>query len=243
LIVLALTTSTPIASVALVSGDRVLAEVAHGDPRGHAERLFDLVDRALAEAGLTRADVALVACDVGPGSFTGVRIGVASAKGIAEGLGVPLAGVVSLDAMAAEARAACPEHALVAAAIDAKKDELYLAVSDGESELVAPCHVPRGDVAERVLAAVRGRPFVSVADVEEIAAFAPSAARALVRAPSAGWIGRLAALRVPAGGLSRAPAGEGALDPAGIVPLYVRAPDAVPQMLGQAPAFDMLPPR
>ena len=74
MIVLALTTSTPIASVAVTEGDRVLAEIAHGDPRGHAERLFDLVDRALVASGRARAGIGLVACDVGPGSFTGVRI-------------------------------------------------------------------------------------------------------------------------------------------------------------------------
>ena len=236
--VLALTTSTPIASVALVDDDRVLGEIAHGDPRGHAERLFDLVDQALAAAGRARADIRMVACDVGPGSFTGVRIAVASAKGIAEGLGVPLCGVVSLEAMAAEARASCAPGVLVAAAIDAKKDELYVAVYDGEHAVLPPSHVPRAEAGERVLAAVAGRPFVSIADLEDIAAFAPSAERALVAPPSAAWVGRLAAARRTA-----VEGGAGAFDPAEVVPLYVRAPDAIPTMFGPAPAFDMLPPR
>lgn len=221
--VLALTTSTPIASVAVVDEGRVLAEIAHGDPRGHAERLFDLVDRALAASGRSRSDIRLVACDVGPGSFTGARIGVASAKGIAEGLGVPLCGVVSLEAMAAEARAACPPHALVAAAIDAKKDELYVAVYDGERALLPPSHVPRSTAGDHVLAAVAGRPFVSIADAEDLAGFAEGAARALVAPPAAGWVGRLAAARLPA-----IAEDARASDPAEVVPLYVRAPDAIP---------------
>jgi tRNA threonylcarbamoyladenosine biosynthesis protein TsaB len=221
--VLALTTSTPIASVALVDDGRVLAEIAHGDPRGHAERLFDLVDRALASAGRARSDIHLVACDIGPGSFTGVRIGVASAKGIAEGLGVPLAGVVSLDAMAAGARAACPPHRLVAALIDAKKDEVYVAVYDGERELLAPSHVPRTAAAEHVLAATAGRAFVCVVDEGDLAGAAPSAVRTLVEPPSATWIARLAPSRLPG---ERTPA----LDPGEVVPLYVRAPDAIPNL-------------
>jgi tRNA threonylcarbamoyladenosine biosynthesis protein TsaB len=216
-ILLALSTSTPLASAAVVRGDRVLGEAAHEDLRGHAERLFGLVDAALAAAGCARADIGLVACDVGPGSFTGVRVAVASAKGIAVGLGVPLAGVVSLEAMAAHARSEHPECALVAAAIDAKKEELYVAMYDGETELLAPCHLPRDRASARVAEIARDRPFVSVADAPAFERFAGGAARTLVAPPSAAWIGRIAAAR------SIAPA-----DPADVVPLYVRAPDAVP---------------
>lgn len=236
--ILALSTSTPHASVALVEGDRVLASLSYDDPRGHAERIFALVDDALAAAGRTRADVRLVACDIGPGSFTGVRIAVASAKGIALGLGVPLAGVVSLEAMAASARSSAAPCSLVAAAIDAKKDELYLAVYDGDSPLLPPSHVPVAEVAGRVASVVAGRPFVSVVDAPTFAAFAPGAERALVAPPDAAWIGRLAAAR----GLDR-PLPEGAASGGDVVPLYVRAPDAIPAFSGPPDAFAMLPRR
>lgn len=231
MIVLALTTSTPIASVALVDSGRVLAFVTHDDPRGHAEHLFDLIDAALAAAGHARADVQLVACDVGPGSFTGVRIGVASAKGIAEALGVPLCGVLSLDAMAAEARSLVPDHPLVAAAIDAKKGELYVAVTDGERALLPPSHVARGAASERVLAAASGRPLVTIADAGDVASFVPGAARALVAPPSAAWIGHVAE------GRFAAERGSPAFDPAEVAPLYVRAPDAVPTTQGSPVAI------
>ena len=231
---LALSTSTPRASVALVEGDRVLATLSYDDPRGHAERIFSLVDDALTAAGRARADLRVVACDVGPGSFTGVRIAVASAKGIALGLGVPLVGVVSLEAMAAHAREACAPHALVVTAIDAKKDELYLAVYDGEAALLAPSHVPVAEVAGRVAAVVAGRPFVSVVDAPAFVGFAPGAERALVAPPDACWIGRLAAARPPP---------DSAAAAAEVVPLYVRAPDAIPAFSGIERAFAMLPPR
>jgi tRNA threonylcarbamoyladenosine biosynthesis protein TsaB len=233
--ILALSTSTPHASVALVEGDRVLASLAYDDPRGHAERIFALVDDVLVSAGRARADVRLVACDIGPGSFTGVRIAVASAKGIALGLGVPLAGVVSLEAMAAGARSSCRGRALVAAAIDAKKDELYVAVYDGQIALVPPSHVPVAEVAARVASAIQGRPFVSVVDAAAFVGFAPGAERALVAPPEAEWIGRLAAAR---------DLGQPAADPAAdVAPLYVRAPDAIPAFSGPPGAFAMLPPR
>ena len=101
--VLALSTSTPRGSAALVRDGEVVAAVAYVDLQGHAERIFEAVDAVLAQAGEPRSAVEGLGCDVGPGSFTGVRVGVASAKGMALGLGLPLAGVVSLEAMAAAA--------------------------------------------------------------------------------------------------------------------------------------------
>ena len=241
MLVLSISTSTPTASVALVEGDHVLAELSRDDQRGHAEHLFGLIDAAFERAGRARADVELVACDVGPGSFTGVRIAVASAKGIAVGLGVPLAGVVSLEAMAAHARAlaqgdaalsALEDRALALALIDAKKGELYASVYDGDAELMPPCHIAAADVPSRVAEIVARRPFISVADVSAFADLVPGARRSLVLCPSAAWIGRIAAAR-------------GGADAAEIVPMYVRAPDAVPSASNSAaaPAFDMLPHR
>src|SRR5262245_29022414 len=195
MLVLALSTSTPRASVALVEGDRVLADLSRDDPRGHAEHLFAMIDAALEAAGRSRSNVDLVACDIGPGSFTGVRIAVASAKGIAVGLGVPLAGVVSLEAMAAHARSTCSPTTLVAAAIDAKKGELYIAVYDGETVLLPPSHFACADVAARLGEIVLARTFVSVADAEAFIDFAPGAERRLTVHPGASWIGRIAAAR------------------------------------------------
>lgn len=243
--VLALSTSTPRGGVAIVSGDQVLAEITHDDPRGHAEHLFSLIDEALARASMRREDLELVACDIGPGSFTGVRIAVASAKGIAVGLGLPLAGVVSLEAMAVDARGGLGsgEPVIVAAAIDAKKDELYVGVYEvgpaGAIERMAPAHFPIADAGRRVIEEIGDRPFVSIVDATSFADFACALGRAperqLVAWPSAAWVGRIAALR--------SGAGVAVLEPSEIVPLYVRAPDAVPSPSGTPVALAMLPAR
>lgn len=239
--VLALSTSTPRASVALLDGDRVLAEVTYDDPRGHAERLFSLVDEAFAAASaagpaVTRSCVHIVACDVGPGSFTGVRIAVASAKGVAVALGVPLAGVPSLDAMIARARAEHPAVPLVVAAIDAKKEELYVAVHSGDTTLLPPSHLPRRDVAPRLAELLGGRDYVAAVETADLCEGWPPAASGapaiVCGAPSAAWIARLAAA---------SPASHG--DPADVTPLYVRAPDAVASFSVGPDPFAMLPPR
>lgn len=248
--ILAISTSTPHGSVALVEGDRILAEVSHDDLRGHAEHLFTLIDKALSEADRRRSDLRLVACDLGPGSFTGVRIAVASAKGIAVGLGLPLAGVVSLEAMAESARAEAPpsdpaEPPLVAVAIDAKKDELYIALYEGEIALIEPSHLPIRAAAERIQEAARGRPIVSIAETEAFLDFAgppERVARRLTAPPKASWVARIAARRIAAHEANSS-APNPPLDPAEVVPLYVRAPDAVPANSKAAGAFATLPVR
>ena len=146
----------------------------HADLQGHAERLFEAVDAVLAQAGVERASISGLACDVGPGSFTGVRVGVASAKGMALGLGLPLAGVVSLEAMAAAAFAAgaAGPGDVVVAGIDAKKGEVFVAAYGAGGEvLVAPSARPLGLEGFSLLA-----PFpriVVVGQVAEGIAFPP----------------------------------------------------------------------
>ena len=223
--ILALSTSTPRGSAVVLEHGLVLGSGGYVDLLGHAERLFEAIDAALTAAGLDRAAIAAVACDCGPGSFTGVRVGVASAKGIAVGLGVPLLGVVSLEAMAAAAfdEAAATEADVVVAAIDAKKDEVFVAayaMVEGVLVTVAP---PR--CASRSLEALtilgETRRIVLVGEVvASIDPPPPGFARgAMLDLPDASWVGRLAAKRVATGV-------DG--DPSLLEPLYVRPPDAKP---------------
>jgi tRNA threonylcarbamoyl adenosine modification protein YeaZ len=97
--------------------------------RGHAEHLMAVIEVALTNAGSSYADLDRIAVSVGPGSFTGIRVGVAAARGLAVALKIPSLGVIVLDALAEEAR---PEHPgrEVLALIDARREQLYLARYD-----------------------------------------------------------------------------------------------------------------
>ncbi len=120
--VLGLDTSTPQAAVALVDGDALLAEVRLPVRRGEAERLLPAVDRLLGDARLALADLAGIGVALGPGSFTGLRIGLATVKGLALGTGLPVVGVPSLDALAWQVPwAAVP----VVPLLDARRGEVY----------------------------------------------------------------------------------------------------------------------
>ncbi len=222
--VLALSTSTPRGSAAVVRDGEAPASVAYADLAGHAERIFTAIDAALAEAGLSPGAVDALACDVGPGSFTGVRVGVASAKGAAMGLDLPLVPVISLEAMAhaAFALGAAGPGDVVVAAIDAKKSELFVAAYDASgSALLPPCTRAVGPEAF-VLPASAGRRVVVVGEIAGGVALPDGAILARGPAldmPDASWIGRLALARLAAGARP---------DPGDVEPLYVRPPDAVP---------------
>lgn len=122
--VLAIDTSTDILSVALMTGAGWAEASLEGGLR-HAERLMSLVDFCLAQSGIARSELELTACARGPGSFTGLRIGMAASKGIAAGLGIPWASVPTLDALA-WGLAAFP--GAVAPIVDGRQGRVYSAI-------------------------------------------------------------------------------------------------------------------
>lgn len=187
--------------------------------RGHAERLMDMIAEALAEAELGFAELDRLVVTVGPGSFTGVRVGLATARGLGLVLKKPVVGITTLAALAEDGRVANTDMP-VAAVIDAKRGEIYGQVFKGDEALCPP-------VAEEVEAFVARLPD-EVALIGSGAALVADAARAAGRtvtilaepvAPSAAAIARL-------GRQAPAPANPPS-------PLYLRPPDAKPQAAGR----------
>lgn len=230
--ILAISTSTSRGSAAVLEGERVLAASSETDLEGHAaERIFEAIREALALASVAVSALDAIACDIGPGSFTGVRVGVSAGKGLALGRGLPLVGVSSLEAMAASAFALglASSLDLVVAGLDAKKQEVFVAGFDHAlAPLFSPRHVPsasRGRVvleeAALVVASggklcVVGEGFAGDASLASTYRSGPG-----LDLPDASVIGQIAARRL-------ASFEEGGFDPALLEPLYVRPPDAKP---------------
>ena len=129
--ILALETATVVSSVAVVKEERVLSELTVETRLTHSETLVPHIEEALRLADTERGSLSAVAVSLGPGSFTGLRIGLATAKGLAYGLGLPLVGVPTLESMAA----AFPAPGVrVAPLIDAQKRRAYMALYEWTAE-------------------------------------------------------------------------------------------------------------
>ncbi len=213
--VLAFDSSGSACSAAVRNGDRLLARESETMSTGQAERLVPMIEAVMARANLGFEDLDLIAVTLGPGAFTGVRIGIATAEGLGLASGRPVLGLTSFEAVAAGTPTELRAGRALVVAIESRREELYLQAFDAagaplaEGALVAPVAwsawlpagplVLAGDGAGRLTAAAAGRD--------------------LVRAPGSGLVdaGDLASLA-----LRRWRPGEAVPR---LEPIYLRAPD------------------
>lgn len=163
MLLLALDTASPAVTVALHDGERVLAGRSVVDARRHGELLAPLLAELLAEAGAEPRDLTDVVAGVGPGPFTGLRIGLVTARTLGSAVGASVRGACSLDAIAL---AAAPGQLVVAT--DARRRELHWAAYDGSGRRVDGPHVaPPGELAATLApgTVLVGRGAVLYADV------------------------------------------------------------------------------
>ncbi len=213
---LAIDTALEACSVGVDAGG-VAAPVRRSETlgRGHAERLMGMIGEAMDEAGLAMADLDRIAVTVGPGSFTGLRIGIAAARGLALVTRCELVGIGTLDVHAAHARAMISGCAVLAV-LDARRGEVYgqFFAADG-TPVGAPEAASPQDFVERfrddTLLAGSGAGIVAEA-------IGGGAARRIVHRRSAPDIGALLRLAAEAPVAAEPPK-----------PLYLRPPDAKPQ--------------
>jgi tRNA threonylcarbamoyladenosine biosynthesis protein TsaB len=134
-LVLGFDTATPVVSVALHDGERIVSEASAAGGRRHGELLAPMIAQVLADAGASRADLTAVAVGVGPGPYTGLRVGVVTARVLGAVLGIGVHGVCSLDVIAAGA----PRGREFLVATDARRKEVYWARYDaGGTRLEGP---------------------------------------------------------------------------------------------------------
>lgn len=205
MLVLGLDTCLNACSVAVLDGERVLAHESEVMARGHQERLAPMAERAMATAGLGFDRLERVGVTIGPGSFTGLRVGLAFAKGLGAALSIPVVGVGTLEALAGQARG------LVFAALDARREQVYLQAFEDGRALMAPDVLPVDTAAARVAELAQGRAATFVGSGGPLlAGLVANAALVPADGGDARIVARLAAMRPP-------------VPPK---PLYLRAPDA-----------------
>lgn len=172
MIVLAADTSLPVLSVALIDGDALLGAIALEGKGSRNEKLLPAIDWLLTENGVERTSIGLFAVTRGPGSFTGVRIGLATMQGLALALGRPVCAMSTHEAVAHGT------HGRVVIVDDAGRGELYLSAFDDAVELSAP----RLARPEEIEAIASGTTLIA------LAAFQQSESVALRCARRAAWI-------------------------------------------------------
>lgn len=129
--ILAIDTSSKVCSVALLENDNLIDELDLDDGKTHSENLMPLVDEILKKNNSDIKQVEMIACDVGPGSFTGIRIGVAAMKPIAEVLNIKMASVTSLETLARNVENIKEDETIVSL-IDARNNQVYAGIFDNE---------------------------------------------------------------------------------------------------------------
>lgn len=159
--------------------------------KGHAEHLLAVIDKALAEAAISYADIDAIAVSTGPGSFTGIRVGVSTVRGLALALKIPAIGVTTLEALAAEAASAFPDRAVLAV-LDGGRGEIHAALFGMDGKILHGPAIARpedaatmardntavlaGTAAEAVAAAAGGAfdfgPLAATADIATYARLA-----------------------------------------------------------------------
>jgi len=216
--VLGLDTATAACSAAVWADGRVLALRTVAMERGHAEALMPMIVEVLEEAGCGFADLDLLAATIGPGAFTGLRVGLAAARGMALACARPCVGVTTLEGIAGRADRSELASRMLLVALHSRRAELYVQGFDGTG---AASGSPAAVLPENLAGVVTG-PAVVVGDAAAEATDALAAAgidAAIGSAPAVadpGIVAAIAASRWAAGGDVRPPA-----------PLYLRPPDAV----------------
>lgn len=200
----------------------MLASESLGMLRGHAEAIMPLIARVMDAARCEFTGLDRIAVTVGPGSFTGLRVGISAARGLALAAGKPAIGLSTLSALAAPHVAARADQTIIAA-IDARNEQVYFHVFAPNGKTIVS---PRLD---RVRAAVRSVPvgptIITGSGAALVAAHWPSGSPVPHveehAAPDIGWVARLGAAAQDEGTAPK--------------PLYLRRPDARPQDAGRLP--------
>jgi tRNA threonylcarbamoyl adenosine modification protein YeaZ len=192
-----------------------LGRVVRDIGKGHAELLMGVIEETLKLSGADYDGIGRVAVSTGPGSFTGVRVGVATARGLALALKIPATGITTLEAIAAETRRQFPARPVMVA-IDARREELYAAIYDEFANILyAPAVI---DLQDAALLAREYRPVLAgsaAAMVAEAAVPDTFDVGSLATTADIGVYARLAAAKDPNGEKPK--------------PVYLREPDAKPQ--------------
>lgn len=210
MLVLAIDTASVFCAAGIVEDGRPLAKVRENIGKGHAERLMGQIAAVMKEAGKNFTDIDRIGVNTGPGSFTGVRVAIAAARGLALALAKPAIGVNAFEALAFEA-AGHGRHQSVTVVLEAGRGAFYVQDFDADNRKI---HDPAIDTADAIAAKLPAGALLTGSGAAEIARLAQCTPASTAPTADIETYAALAAVKEP----GQSP-----------VPLYMRPPDAKPQ--------------
>jgi len=222
-LILTIETATMCGSVALMSGDHCLAEISIDTATTHSRRLIQQVDQVMRETAMAWENLDAIAISLGPGSFTGLRIGLSTAKGLCLAADLPLLGIPTLDGLARQITA--PQGAMVLAVLDARKKEVYGAFYRCNKAGVPERAGKYVVMKPAEMAVMIEEPTILVGDGSVLyrEVFREQAAAPLIFAPIQTFFPRAATIGLLGAELF---ATGDFVDPATVIPFYVRPSEA-----------------
>ncbi|MGN1297038.1 MAG: tRNA (adenosine(37)-N6)-threonylcarbamoyltransferase complex dimerization subunit type 1 TsaB [Clostridia bacterium] len=153
--ILSIDTASNICGVSILENEKLICNLDTNTGRTHSENLMPMVRNALEKTNLTLNDIGLISCDIGPGSFTGIRIGIATVKAFKDSLDIPCIGISSLESLAYNIKDNIKENELICSLIDCKNDNCYFALYEKKNTLLENLIEPQAESIESCLSILK----------------------------------------------------------------------------------------
>lgn len=153
--ILSIDTSSNICGVSILDDSNLIACLDTNTGRTHSENLMPMINSAFQQTNLTLKDIDLIVCDIGPGSFTGLRIGIATAKAFSDSLGIPCIGISSLECLAYPIKDSILENECICSMMDCKNDNCYFAFYEKKNGNLTCLIEPSAESVESALSILK----------------------------------------------------------------------------------------
>lgn len=153
--ILSIDTASNICGVSILEDNKLICNLDTDTGRTHSENLMPMIEQALKKTNLSLKNIDLIACDIGPGSFTGIRIGVATTKAFNNSLNIPCIGISSLESLAYNLKDTTNENDIICSIMDCKNNNCYFALYEKKNDILENLIEPQAESVEACLSILR----------------------------------------------------------------------------------------
>lgn len=153
--ILSIDTASNICGVSILEDNKLICNLDTDTGRTHSENLMPMIEQALKKTNLSLKNINLITCDIGPGSFTGIRIGVATTKAFNDSLNIPCVGISSLEALAYNLKDNIKQNEIICSIIDCKNDNCYFALYEKKNNILENLLEPQAESVEACLSILK----------------------------------------------------------------------------------------